>query len=70
MPEALTTAPPPHSHSLTVSVPEAAAILGVSPRTVYRAVRRGDLAAVHVGRRVVVPAHRLFELLDARADSP
>jgi excisionase family DNA binding protein len=38
-----------------VSVDQAATVLGVSERTVRRAIARGDLAHRRVGRRVLVP---------------
>jgi excisionase family DNA binding protein len=49
---------------VTVSVPEAARILGIGRNTAYVAVRRGDLPAVRIGGRIVVPVHRLVGLID------
>jgi excisionase family DNA binding protein len=51
--------------SFTVSVPEAARILGIGRNTAYVAARRGDLPTVRIGGRIVVPVHRLVELLDS-----
>lgn len=48
----------------TVSVPEAARILGIGRNTAYVAARRGDLPTVRIGGRIVVPTHRLVEMLD------
>lgn len=51
---------------LTISVSEAAEMLGVSRSTAYECVRTGQLRAVRIGRRVVVPKEAIAELL-ARA---
>ncbi|MEW6475334.1 MAG: single-stranded DNA-binding protein [Actinomycetota bacterium] len=48
---------------LTYSVEQAAALLGVSRGKAYECIRTGELKAVRVGRRLVVPAHALDGLL-------
>jgi excisionase family DNA binding protein len=48
---------------LTLTVPEFAEALGVSPRLVYERVGRGEIRAVRIGRRVLIPAGVLDELL-------
>lgn len=48
---------------LTISVEEAAVILGISRRSAYRAAASGDLPAVRLGRRVRVPSAALRQLL-------
>ncbi len=40
---------------LTVSVPELATMLGVSPEMLYGQIRYGRLEAIRVGARVVIP---------------
>jgi excisionase family DNA binding protein len=47
----------------TITVPEAAEILGVSVDTAYRAARSGELPVVTLGRRMLVPTARLRQLL-------
>lgn len=48
----------------TVDIPELARALGVSPQTLYQAVRDGKIAAVRLGqRRVVVPVVVAEQLL-------
>lgn len=47
----------------TVSVDEAAAILGVSRGSAYAAVRAGTIPSVRVGRRLLIPTARLAALL-------
>jgi excisionase family DNA binding protein len=42
-------------HPLSVSIREAARLLGVSPVHVRRLIRRGVLKAARLGGRVVVP---------------
>jgi len=46
-----------------VSVPEAARYLGISRESAYRAARSGELPAVRIGGRIVVPLDRLRALL-------
>jgi excisionase family DNA binding protein len=50
---------------LTVTVTEAAEILGVSRTSAYELVRAGTLPSVRLGRRIVVTRHALEELLGA-----
>jgi excisionase family DNA binding protein len=45
---------------------ETAEQLGVHPLTVRRAIARGELPAVRVGRKVLVPVRALDEFLAAR----
>jgi len=52
---------------LTVSVEEAAEMLGVSRGTAYNLVRTGDIPSVQLGRRIVVPVRRLRALIDGDA---
>lgn len=47
----------------TVSVEEAAAVLGISRSAAYRAVRKGEIPSVRVGRRLLVPSQRLLAML-------
>lgn len=47
----------------TLTIPEAAAVLGISDGLAYRAARTGQLPALRVGRRYVVPTAALEELL-------
>jgi excisionase family DNA binding protein len=49
---------------LTVTVPEAATILGISRSFAYELIGRGELPVVRFGRRVVVPRRALETLLD------
>jgi excisionase family DNA binding protein len=48
---------------LVLSVEEAAELLGLSRGSAYAAVRCGEIPAVRVGRRWLVPRARLLELL-------
>lgn len=49
---------------VTVTVPEAAAILGIGKNLAYAAVKSGDIPAVKLGRRLVVPVGALLKMLD------
>jgi excisionase family DNA binding protein len=52
----------------TLSVSEAALILGISRAHAYDCVRSGELPSITLGRRVVVPRQAIEELL-ARGSS-
>lgn len=47
----------------TLRVTEAASLLGISSRAAYAAIGAGEIPALHIGRRIVVPAPRLLALL-------
>jgi excisionase family DNA binding protein len=47
----------------TISVAHAAKLLGVSRSVAYRAAASGQLPTIAFGRRLLVPTHRLLELL-------
>lgn len=48
---------------LTVTVTEAAELLGISRGMAYECVRTGELPSVRLGGRILVPRQRLDELL-------
>lgn len=54
------------SEPLTYSVPEAAVLVGVSTWSMYEAIKRGELPARKVGRRIVVPRVQLEAWLAGR----
>jgi excisionase family DNA binding protein len=49
------------------SVQETAEQLGVCPASVYRALKRGELEAVTLGGRRLIPARSIDKLLSASA---
>ena len=46
-----------------LTVKEAAALLRVNHKLVYESIRRGDLPAVKLGKRIVIPKQALARLL-------
>jgi len=48
---------------LTVSVEEAARLLGLGRTAAYEAARRGELPTRRLGRRIVIPVPLLLEWL-------
>jgi len=48
---------------LTLTVEEAATVIGISRAFAYEAVRRGDIPAIKIGRRILVPKAALHRLL-------
>ena len=49
---------------LTLSIAEAAKILGVSTPTMYQLVKTGDFPTVHIGKRILVSAKGLSIWVD------
>jgi len=49
---------------LTMTVEEAAKALGISRAFAYEAVRRHEIPAIHIGRRVLVPRAALKRMLE------
>jgi excisionase family DNA binding protein len=52
----------------TISVSEAARILGLSRNGAYAAVARGELPVIRIGRKLLVPKRRLMAMLEAPAE--
>jgi excisionase family DNA binding protein len=46
-----------------MNVEEAGEMLGISRRSAYRAAANGDLPALRIGRRLLVPTAQLLDLL-------
>jgi len=53
----------PAGERLTLTVEEAATLLGISRAFAYEAVNRGEIPAIRIGRRVLVPKRALERLL-------
>ena len=54
------------SERLTITVEEAAKRLGISRGLAYTLARRGEIPAVRLGRRLVVPAGAIERILRER----
>lgn len=54
----------------TISVEEAAELLGIGRTAAYQAARRGQLPTCRLGRRLLVPVPALIELLNGGALAP
>ncbi|WP_433622265.1 helix-turn-helix domain-containing protein [Nocardia sp. CA-120079] len=52
----------------TVSVPDAARLLGVGKSTVYAAAKSGDVPAVRVGNRVRIPSRWVRQVLELQTN--
>ena len=50
-----------------LTVAEAAARLRVSPKSIYKAVKNGQLPVVRVGRTIRIPVHALERMLERSA---
>lgn len=50
------------------TVREVAKILGVGRNTLYEALRRGELPALRIGRRVLIPAAWLERILSGETE--
>lgn len=49
----------------TITVEEAARILGISRGSAYEAVRRGDIPTIRIGKRLIVPVAALERMLSS-----
>ena len=50
--------------SLTMTVEEAAAVLGISRGLAYQAARDGSIPTIRIGRRLLVPRRAIVKLLE------
>jgi excisionase family DNA binding protein len=53
------------SRAAVVTIAQAATVLGIDVRTVSRAIRNGELPALRLGRRLLIPRLRLLACLGA-----
>lgn len=49
------------STKLTMSVREAAALIGISKTKVYDLVRKGEISTIRVGQKIVIPRQAIFD---------
>lgn len=54
----------------TMSVTQAAEVLGISRTTAYECVRTGDLPALRLGGRIVIPTQAIDDLLERASAIP
>jgi excisionase family DNA binding protein len=52
----------------TLTVEEAARLLGISRGLAFQAVRRGDIPSIRIGGRILIPIARLHAMLDAESE--
>jgi excisionase family DNA binding protein len=52
----------------TITISEAAQVLGIGRTAAYEAARRGELPVLRLGRRLLVPRARLEDLLGGNAE--
>ena len=55
--------PPPRSR-LTLTVEEAAQLLGISRASAYEAIRRREIPSLRIGKRILIPRSQLERLID------
>lgn len=55
---------------VTITVPEAAELIGVGRSAAYEAARRGQLPTRRVGRKLLVPVPALLEWLTRELSDP
>ncbi len=61
----------PTSNPATMTVSQAATVLGISRSSAYECVRLGSIPSIRLGRRIVIPRRSIDELLaSARLDQP
>jgi excisionase family DNA binding protein len=54
---------------LTLTVEQAATLLGIGRNTAYEAVRTGVIPAIRIGRRVLVPRESLLRFVELACGS-
>ena len=54
----------PEVERLTLTVPEAARVLGIGRNVAYQAAASGEIPTIKIGRRIVVPRAALERLLE------
>ena len=52
--------------TLTVTVREAAKLLGIGRNLTYEAVKRGEIPSIRIGERILIPRAGIQRLLDSR----
>ena len=52
-----------NSEKLTMTIPQAASLLGISRNAGYKAARRGELPTLVIGRRILVPKAAFMRML-------
>ena len=52
------------STKLTMSVREAAALIGISKTKVYDLVRKGEIGIIRVGQKIVIPRQAIFDWIE------
>ena len=52
---------------LTITVAEAARLLGIGRNQAYEAARRGELPVIRIGKRLIVPLAALERILQGAA---
>lgn len=57
------------SQAAVVTVAQAASVFGVDVRTVTRAIENGELPALRLGRRVLIPRLPLLAALGVRVET-
>lgn len=63
--------PDPHEQP-TITVKEAALLLGISERSAYEAAHRGEIPVIRLGRRMTVPTVLVLRMIgfDGAGDRP
>ncbi|HLF76658.1 MAG TPA: helix-turn-helix domain-containing protein [Dehalococcoidia bacterium] len=55
---------------LTLDVPEAARLLGLSRDAAYQAIERGEIPHLRIGRRILVPRFALSRMIEQAGGLP
>lgn len=53
----------------TITIEEAAVMLGIGRDSAYRAAKRGEIPTIRIGRRLLVPRAALAEMLGVHEDA-
>ncbi|MEV4708870.1 helix-turn-helix domain-containing protein [Actinoplanes sp. NPDC049316] len=70
MPATATRAIPDASTNPTISVKQAAAILGISVRHAYVAIQRGEIPSIRISTKIVIPTARFLAQYQLEPTAP
>jgi excisionase family DNA binding protein len=54
------------SETLTITVDAASRLLGISKNAAYRAIARGEIPSIRLGRRIVISRRGLTNMIDGK----
>lgn len=57
------------STAAALTLTQTADVMGVDPRTISAAIKRGELPSIRIGRRILIPRPQLLALIEGSTQS-